>query len=65
LPKPHYASFGSQRAEIAADGTGSLLTTGLDEVRISSVARSAGWIATEYANQHSPSTFYSVGADNQ
>jgi hypothetical protein len=33
----------------------------LDEVRISSVARSADWIATEYANQSSPGTFYSVG----
>jgi Concanavalin A-like lectin/glucanases superfamily/Domain of unknown function (DUF2341) len=32
----------------------------LDEVRISSMARSAGWIATEFANQKSPSTFYSI-----
>jgi len=32
----------------------------IDEVRISSVARSAGWISTEYANQNSPSTFYTV-----
>ena len=30
-----------------------------DEVRISNVARSADWIATEYNNQSSPSTFYS------
>ncbi|HEY5926664.1 MAG TPA: DUF2341 domain-containing protein [Kofleriaceae bacterium] len=35
----------------------------LDEVRIASAIRSAGWIATEYANQSSPSTFYSVGAE--
>jgi methylaspartate ammonia-lyase len=34
----------------------------LDEVRVSSTARSAGWIATEYNNQSSPSTFYTVGA---
>jgi biopolymer transport protein ExbB len=33
----------------------------MDEIRISSVVRSAGWIATEHANQRSPSTFYSVG----
>jgi len=33
----------------------------LDEVRISSVPRSADWITTEYNNQNSPSTFYSVG----
>ncbi|MDD1662488.1 MAG: DUF2341 domain-containing protein, partial [Methanomicrobiales archaeon] len=32
----------------------------LDELRVSKVARSAGWIATEYANQNSPSTFSSL-----
>jgi hypothetical protein len=32
----------------------------VDEVRISSVARSAGWIATEYNTQSSPSTFHGV-----
>lgn len=35
----------------------------LDEVRIANVARSAEWIATEFANQSSPSTFYSVGTE--
>jgi hypothetical protein len=34
----------------------------MDEVRISNIARSADWIATEYNNQSSPSTFFSVGA---
>jgi hypothetical protein len=34
----------------------------LDEVRISSAARSAGWIQTEYTNQVSPTTFISIGA---
>ncbi|MDD1670894.1 MAG: DUF2341 domain-containing protein, partial [Methanomicrobiales archaeon] len=33
----------------------------LDEIRLSSIARSAQWIATEYANQGSPSTFFSSG----
>ena len=33
----------------------------IDEVRISSVDRSSGWIQTEYNNQNSPGTFYSVG----
>jgi RHS repeat-associated protein len=37
----------------------------IDEVRISSVARSADWISTEYKNQSSPSTFYSVGSAAQ
>lgn len=34
----------------------------LDEVRVLNVARSADWIATEFKNQSSPSTFYAVGA---
>ena len=33
----------------------------LDEARISNIARSADWIAAEYNNQSSPSTFYSLG----
>jgi biopolymer transport protein ExbB len=32
----------------------------LDEARISNTTRSAGWIATEYNNQNSPATFYTV-----
>ena len=32
----------------------------LQEIRIGGLARSADWIATEYANQNSTSTFYSV-----
>ena len=32
----------------------------IDEIRVSSVARSADWIATEYYNECSPQTFYSV-----
>jgi len=35
----------------------------LDEERLSTVPRSAGWIATSYRNQHSPGTFYTVGAE--
>lgn len=35
----------------------------IDEVRISNSVRSAAWVATEYENQNSPSTFYSVGAE--
>jgi len=33
----------------------------IDEVRVSNVARSGDWIATEYNNQNSPGTFYTVG----
>jgi biopolymer transport protein ExbB len=35
----------------------------LDEVRISTVVRPPGWIATEFRNQVSPSTFYAVGPE--
>jgi len=33
----------------------------IDEVRVSSIPRSAAWVQTEYNNQSSPSTFYTVG----
>ncbi|MFX1427153.1 MAG: DUF2341 domain-containing protein, partial [Promethearchaeota archaeon] len=33
----------------------------IDEVRISNIARSAGWINTEYNNQYDPNSFYSIG----
>ena len=34
-----------------------------DEVRVSTSARSANWISTEYNNQKSPATFYGMGAE--
>jgi len=34
---------------------------GIDEVRISSAPRTAGWVATEFSNQNSPSTFFAIG----
>lgn len=51
-----YAPMPAYGANNAYDGT-------IDELRIASVARSATWIAAEYANQHAPGTFYSVGAE--
>jgi hypothetical protein len=35
----------------------------VDELRYSRSARTAGWIATEYANQNDPSSFYSTISD--
>ena len=35
----------------------------IDELRIATVARAKEWVATEYANQSSPGTFYAVGAE--
>lgn len=41
------------------------LTGEIDEIRMSNVARSAGWVATEYNNQSSSTSFYSAGAVEQ
>ena len=35
----------------------------IDEVRVSSVNRSAGWVKTCYVNQYNPSVFYNVGVE--
>ena len=37
----------------------------IDEPRVSSSARYANWIATEYTNQNSPSTFYTIASQEQ
>lgn len=37
-------------------------TAHYDEIRLSNVAHDVAWILTEYNNQNSPSTFYTVGA---
>jgi len=37
----------------------------LDEVRVSTVGRSLGWILTEYNNQYNPSSFYSIGSEEE
>jgi hypothetical protein len=34
----------------------------IDEVRVAASVRSSGWVSTEYNNQNSPSTFYTVGS---
>jgi uncharacterized repeat protein (TIGR01451 family) len=43
--------------------TNGYLVGSIDEARYSASARSADWIATEYNNQNSPSTFYSLGVE--
>lgn len=37
----------------------------VDEVRLSNVVRSADWIKTEFNNQNTPSSFYSVGSEEE
>jgi RHS repeat-associated protein len=49
----------------AGNASTTYFTGTLDEARITGSALSAGWIATEYNNQHSPSTFYSVSSASQ
>lgn len=51
-----YAPMPAYGNNNAYDGT-------IDELRIASFARSSTWIAAEYANQRSPGTFYTVGAE--
>lgn len=48
------------------DGADNGTNASIDEVRISSgIARGVDWALTEYNNQSSPTTFYTVGAQRQ
>ncbi|MBK6523313.1 MAG: DUF2341 domain-containing protein [Sphingobacteriaceae bacterium] len=49
--------------ETAGGETANRLNGRIDEVRVASSALSADWILTEYNNQSSPSTFYSISAE--
>jgi MSHA biogenesis protein MshQ len=44
-------------------GNNMRLEGSIDELRIATVARTADWIAAEYANQSAPTLFYTVGAE--
>jgi hypothetical protein len=47
-----------------ANGSGNFDFDGtIDEVRVSSSVRSAGWVLTEFNNQNSPSTFITTGSE--
>ena len=50
---------------IGNDNDGEPFDGQLDEVRILDVVLSGNWITTEYNNQISPDTFYSIGAAEQ
>jgi hypothetical protein len=49
--------------DIGSDGNSRIMLGQVDEMRISSLARSADWVATEFANQNSPSSFVSAGVE--
>jgi len=52
------------RLGAAGDSTpGGYMDGKIDEARIASVVRSQSWISTEYNNQNSPATFYSVSTE--
>lgn len=56
-------NFGNRVVYIGSRGGSSLAFSGsIEEFRICGVARSSTWISTEYNNQSSPSTFYTVGS---
>lgn len=49
--------------EVASGESSSRFNGDLDEIRSASTVLSANWIATEYNNQNSPSTFYSISSE--
>ena len=56
-------SIGASLTEGAVAADEETFNGTIDEVRISNTARSADWIQTEFNNQSSPSTFFSVGSE--
>jgi len=58
-------NLGYAPAQWGQGGTPCWLNGMLDEVRIATAERSAGWIATEHANQRMPLKFYAVGPEEQ
>lgn len=54
------SSIGGEPA--GSSETANRLNGKLDEIRVANAALSADWILTEYNNQNSPSTFYSISA---
>jgi YD repeat-containing protein len=57
-----YYRIGSYQLLYWNNGSGGYFNGSLDEARISLIARSGDWVATEYHNQNSPSTFFSVSS---
>ena len=56
-----FAGFSAGTIFLGRAAASSVYTNGsVDEVRVSNLARTADWIATEYSNQNNPASFYSV-----
>lgn len=58
-----YAHIGKQGNEVGSPQPNESQNGVIDEVRISTIARSSDWILTQYRNQNTPSTFYTVSAE--
>ncbi len=62
------ANFGASSSvgvQIGSFNTTNYFDGAMDEIRISQAVRSDDWIATSYANQDAPSSFYSVGLEEE
>jgi len=57
-------SFSGTMAYLMNSATTAPFYGNIDELRVSSTARSSGWIATEYSNQSNPSAFYTISQPN-
>jgi len=58
-----YWRIGSYKSQYHPNGADGFFSGSIDEVRVSTTGFSPQWIATEYANQNTPSSFYSVGSE--
>lgn len=56
-------AYSSNDALIGGIGQGLFMNGELDEVRVSSVARSQDWIETEFNNQNAPDSFYLISSE--
>ena len=57
-------AIGAALAASGVEGTHSQFFDGsMDEVRLSNVARSAGWLWTTFRNQNDPASFYELGGE--
>ncbi|MFX1532395.1 MAG: DUF2341 domain-containing protein, partial [Promethearchaeota archaeon] len=48
---------------VASDGPSLEINGALDEIRICNISRSADWILTEYNNQHTPESFFTLNIE--
>lgn len=50
---------------VGSDDSSAYFNGRIDEVRISKIARSTTWLSTEYNNQNDPSTFFTIGSQEE